>query len=241
MTKIVVMLMPWGRVGSNLVNGVISSSKLMTVWNEPLTGVQTRVVAAGGTLEDVAHEQEAWIDDNLVHLEKDVFINIAANSISDPSAVGRKLDSLGSKYFVLDRQDDAATAISALRTEAWVREGIEKGEHRTWSIPKGQSHDFKPIISPERFLAALKIINSGRENIAIMTNERHVNTFFYEDLIRDSKKVLDNIVEMCELPGFIYKIATSKFGSEILSNMVSNDEELKSIIIQKNVKTKLKM
>ena len=87
MAPLVVLLMPWGRVGSNLVNNVVTQSKMLRVWNEPLTGVQTRVISRGGTLEDVGEEQRAWLEEHVVPATEGIFLNIAANSLRSPDDV----------------------------------------------------------------------------------------------------------------------------------------------------------
>lgn len=83
MSRIAVLLMPWGRVGSNLINSVVQKSRSRRVWNEPLTGVQTRVIGAGGTLADVWPAQLDWLRENIGNSEERIFLNVAANSLGN--------------------------------------------------------------------------------------------------------------------------------------------------------------
>ncbi len=226
MSRLAVLLMPWGRVGSNLVNAVVQRSKARKVWNEPLTGVQTRVIGAGGSLGDVWPAQRAWIEENLFENPGSIFLNVAANSVGDPAGFRDIVGPLDPSYIVLDREDDLATAVSALRTEAWVREGAEIGEQRSWSIPSGEAVTFRAHIPPDRLLAAYRIILKGRENIGIITEGRPTVRFTYEDLVARMPQVITAILEAADIPLYDFKVTTAKFGSNRLSDMVSNPDEV---------------
>ena len=225
MAPLVVLLMPWGRVGSNLVNNVVAQSKLLRVWNEPLTGVQTRVISRGGTLDDVGEEQRAWLEEHVVPATEGIFLNIAANSLRFPDEVRDTIAPRAPSYIVLDRHDDLATAISALRTSAWVREGIEKGETRSWAIPSGESVNFRPRIEPEQLASAFRIIRSGRQNIDKFATPATVR-LFYEDLVADMEGTMHQLLQAAGIAPFPFKVTSGKFGAAALCDMVQNADEL---------------
>ncbi len=239
MKKLVVLLMPWGRVGSNLVNGVVQRSKAMKVWNEPLTAVQTVVVGQGGSRADIAAAQFNWIKENLESATTDIFLNIAANSIEDPNQMGSLLWDLKPTFICLDRKDDLATAISALRTEQWVREGALIGEKRAWSIPSGLSVSFRPHIEASRLRAAINIIREGRRKMAIITGQSQCKTFFYEDLVADMGGTITTILTAAAIPAYDFKISTAKFGSSNLADMLENHEEIRTVAEELGLSTKL--
>lgn len=226
MSRVAVLLMPWGRVGSNLINSIVQKSRSRRVWNEPLTGVQTRVMGAGGTLADVWPAQLDWLREHIGGSDERIFLNVAANSVGDAAAFRDYMSGFQPSYMILDRRDDLATAISALRTEAWVREGVEKGEARSWAIPSGLAVSFRPFIDPKRLIAAYAIIGQGRANIREITREIDPPSFYYEDLVADMPSMVDAILAAADIPPYDFKVSSGKFGSTRLSEMVKNAEEV---------------
>lgn len=239
MARIVILLMPWGRVGSNLVNGVVLRAKSLRVFNEPLTGIQTRTLSEGGRLEDVWANQEGWIEDNMLARPQDMFLNLAANSIMNPARFRDLVAPLCPRYLILDRQDDAAVAVSALRTEEWVAEGAANGEKRTWSIPRGLAVQFRPYISPARLLAARNIIRRGRDNIGIICSSGLATRYYYEDIILDMRGVISDILVKSGIPAYDFQVVTEKFGSPRLEDMVANAAELGEVIRSERISTSL--
>lgn len=226
MSRIAVLLMPWGRVGSNLINSIVQKSRSRRVWNEPLTGVQTRVIGAGGTLADVWPAQLDWLREHIGGSNERVFLNVAANSLGDAAAFRDYMAEFSPAYMILDRRDDLATAISALRTEAWVREGFEKGETRSWAIPSGLAVSFRPVIDPKRLTAAYAIIGKGRANIQEIIGDLDAPRFHYEDLVVDMPSMVGAILAAADIPPYDFKVLSGKFGSDRLSDMVDNAEEV---------------
>lgn len=239
MAKLVILLMPWGRVGSNMVNGIVQRSKAMKVWNEPLTGVQTRVIGAGGTLADVWPAQEEWLMENILTAETDIFLNVAANSVADAAAFRETVRPLAPVHLVLDRRDDLATALSSLRTEEWVREGIAIGEQRNWSIPSGQSVNFRPNIDASKLKAAIAIIRQGRDNIATITEGYDTARYSYEELVSDMAGVVGDMLQRSGIPPYPFKAGTEKFGAGSLSKMVSNPQEIMDTANELGVESEL--
>lgn len=198
----------------------------MKIWNETLTGIQTRVIGEGGKLEDVWPAQAEWLREHILGATEDIFFNVAANSVGNSEEFREIVTEKNPTYIILDRLDDLATALSALRTEAWVREGRERGEKRNWSIPSGDAVTFKPLIEPDRLEAASKIISSGRENIATIVRDSQPTTIYYEDLTRDMGRVMGQIFDECEIPRYDFEVKTAKFGDSRLPNMVTNPDEI---------------
>ncbi|MDO5620274.1 MAG: hypothetical protein Q4G24_02250 [Paracoccus sp. (in: a-proteobacteria)] len=239
MTKTIIFLMPWGRVGSNLVNSIIQSSRAMRVFNEPLTGIMTRTVQAGGSGDEIWKNQREWLETEMLPGQRDTFLNLAANCIAEPDTFRDIMAPLAPTYLVLDRKDDLATAISALRTEAWVSEGREKGEHRSWAIPKGQAVDFRPVIPVGRLRQALTIIRQGRDHIQRITQHKIPVTYYYEDLVEDMAGTLTDILYRCGIPRFDFEVRSAKFGDADLSKMVGNAAEIFDEVRRDNIRTAL--
>lgn len=241
MSRIAVLLMPWGRVGSNLINSIVQKSRSRRVWNEPLTGVQTRVIGAGGTLADVWPAQLDWLREHIGGSDERIFLNVAANSLGDAAAFHDYMADFAPAYMVLDRRDDLATAISALRTEAWVREGVEKGEARSWAIPSGLAVSFRPFIDPKRLKAAYAIIRQGRENIREITRDFDPPWFYYEQLVTDMPSMIEAILAAADIPYYDFKVTSGKFGSTELSGMIENADEIMKVAQENCIRTELRV
>lgn len=240
MPQITVLLMPWGRVGSNLVNSIVQKSRSCRVWNEPLTAVRTKVIGGGGTQPDVWPAQLEWMREHIGKSnEERIFLNLNANALGDAAAFKDYMAGFSPNYLILDRHDDLATAVSALRTRAWVNEAAEKGETRSWSIPKGLEVQFRPFINPLNLKAAFANIERGRNNIAEITQDAGAKSFFYEQLVEDMKSVITEILAEAGIPAYDFKVTSGKFGSTKLSDMVENAEELMQIATERGISTEL--
>lgn len=231
--------MPWGRVGSNLVNGIVAGTRRLRVWNEPLTGLRTRCLAAGGSAQEVWDLQAAWVAEHLLAGDGDRFVNLAADSVERPEALRDLLAPLRPVFLVLDRRDDLATAVSALRMEAWVREGLRAGEARGWALPRGQRLEFRPHIPPDRLSGALATIARGRAALELILGEGARTRYFYEDLLADLPGVAADVLARCGLPAYDFEVRSARFGADRLAEMVANPGEIAAFARARGVATRL--
>lgn len=238
---VTILLMPWGRVGSNLVNGIMALGHDVTVHNEPLTRIDTRGRAGGRTHQQIWDDQQMWLDENIINATSTgpVFLNLAAVHINDPAAFATLMAPCDPTYIVLDRRDVAATVISALRTKAWVDEGAKIGKKRSWAIPKDACVDFRPTIAPKAFLAACQTVENGRKIIANLTEVSGATTYYYEDLMFDMVGVVADIFAKSRITPYRYHVTSGKFGSDTLNDMVANGAQIAQAIIRHAIATRL--
>lgn len=64
MSKKFILLMPWGRVGSNALCALLNSRSDVRIDNEPLTSVATRLRAKNASDETIAKAQNNWLLNN---------------------------------------------------------------------------------------------------------------------------------------------------------------------------------
>lgn len=240
---ITIYLMPWGRVGSNLVNSIMAKGRNVRVYNEPLTRLDTGGRKQNLTAAEVWATQEAWLRTHIIETDHagPIFLNLAAVHIKDPAAFKTLMEPLSPVYLIHDRHDVVATVISAMRTKAWVQEGAAIGEKRAWAIPKGASVDFKPAIDPEEFLTMTDVVTKGRQIITTLTADKNATTYYYEDLMRDMDGVITDIFAKARIPFTFYEVKSGKFGSDALENMVANASALSHSIRQYNIPTRLQL
>lgn len=221
------LLMPWGRVGSNMVNAALAGAGVK-VFNEPLTGIASR--SRGQPREAVAAAQMAWLADSLAPeaLEQPALLNHAALSSADPAALRDWIAARGVRVVTLDRGDDAAVALSSARSEAWIAEGAALGEARNWSIARGVR--FTPRIAPDKLLANLEHVREGRRIMAELVAGRPVLHLFYEDLVADMDGAMAALMRHLGLAWRPFDIRTSRFGADSLAQMVANPDELAAVL-----------
>lgn len=239
--SVTILLMPWGRVGSNLVNSIVAQVPGVVVHNEPLTGIDTKGRQKGASEKETAKWQRVWLQENVVEAKDDqpTFVNLSAVHILDPKSFANVMAPARPVYLILDRLDVAATVVSAMRTNAWVSEGAEKGEKRSWTIPKDSSVDFRPSLEPRAFEQMVELVGKGRTIIDEITQGHDVTRYFYEDLLNDMDGVMTDIFAKARLPYTRYEIRSAKFGSKALSDMIANADEISAVIHQKEVMTEL--
>lgn len=238
---VTIYLMPWGRVGSNLVNSIVAQNRKVRVYNEPLTGIETSGRKLGLTNLEIWENQLLWLEANILNnsAKKPVFLNLAAVHILNPTIFAKLLSEINPVYLIQDREDLAATVLSAMRMQAWVQQGIEKGEKRSWAIPKGTAVQFTPMINAEDFLNMVSLIKKGRDIIKQITGDQNATTYFYEDLLMDMDGVINDIIAKAGLQYSPYEVKSSKFGSLAIVDLVKNALEVSQIIVEKKIATKL--
>lgn len=241
LVPLTIYLMPWGRVGSNLVNQIMEQGAGVKVYNEPLTEIDYFSQKENLSREEIWLRQAEWLEKHIINTTRKgpVFLNLAAVHILDPLAFKTLMAPCDPIYIVQDRRDVAATVISAMRTSAWVEEGVKKGEKRNWAIPRGESVNFRPHLPGADFLRMVGLVNSGRRLIASVTAGYNATTYFYEDLFEDMDGVITDIFAKARIPYYRYEVKSAKFGSACLADMVSNPEELSEIITEENIPTEL--
>lgn len=230
------LLMPWGRVGSNMVNAALTGLGAR-VHNEPLTGIASHHKAEGQAA--IASAQMAWLAETLapVCIDRPTVLNHAALSTADPAAMRDWIGARGARLVTLDRGDDAAVALSSLRVEAWIAEGEARGEKRNWSISRGVT--FTPHLPPHRLARNLALVREGRRIMAELVGTRPALRLFYEDLTADMDGAMAALLRHAGIPWRPFRIQTSRFGSDDLARMVANPEELAEVLRKDGGRTAL--
>ncbi len=239
---ITILLMPWGRVGSNMVNRIAVESRRVKVFNEPLTGIESRGWAAGKSRDAIWEDQEVWLRQNLTETQHNcpILLNLAAISILRPDRFTTLMDSLNVQYLFMDRHDVGATALSALRTKEWVEEGRRIGEKRNWSIPRDHAVDFRPELSIKELSDYVGIVKQGRDISNFVVGRHNKITYYYEDILRDLEGVMIDILHRVGVGYYPFTVSSRRFGSPFVKRTVSNPLEVLEYFKLNSVPTRLK-
>lgn len=226
--------MPWGRVGSNLINTTFAGIEGVQVHNEPLTGIETKTRLSSGVdaKKLIANEQMQWLNRNLnsENMTVPTIVNHSAISTADPASLKSWIIKNRPNIICLDRNDDAEVALSIARAEAWILDGHEKGEARNWSISKNVL--FRPNIPADTLISKLTIIKSGRKIMDSLVADLDYLSLYYEDILSDLDGVMVAIFKESGVNWREYQIRTARFGGGQLADLVSNPEEVAATISQ---------
>ncbi len=220
------LLMPWGRVGSNMVNLALVDLGVK-VHNETPTLIASRY---GKDDPAIGPAQMAWLEEVLAPeaLTRPTLLNHAALSTGDVAAMRDWIAVREPRLITLDRGDDAAVALSSARVEAWIAEGKAKGEKRNWAIARGVT--FTPQIRPDLLVRNLGNVREGRRIMAELVGDRPALRLFYEDLVADMDGAMAALLRHAGIPWRPLRVHTSRFGADSLAQMVANPEEIAAVL-----------
>lgn len=236
MTRTVIM-MPWGRVGSNMVNSVLQRHGVK-VFNEPLTGILSR--NAHLPHSEVAKLQLDWLEEMMVEDGRLLCLNHAAISSEHPEGITQWLARNRPGIVTLDRRDDLAVALSSARTEAWIDEGHRVGETRNWAVKRDVK--FLPVLPPEKIRKNLQIVRKGRQLMRELVGDLPVLRLWYEDLVHDRTGTITAILRTVGVTRPLnIQVTSRRFGSDVLSQLVANPEDFRSILDEEGSATALRI
>lgn len=220
-----VLLMPWGRVGSNLCVDILLQSQNVRLENEPLTVIKANHPDASD--EQLAAWQMDWLERNVSPAPdgQRLIVKVAANSIADPSAFTRFLVERKARLIMMDRRNVMATVVSALRAEEYARQEELATGVAAWSLAKGKTADIMPEISVRGLRTGVRNVLSSRricDSITSVIAPRA--TIWYEDLAGDLDAEVARLTAAVGLEPFPYEVRYAKFTPMALREAVANPE-----------------
>ncbi len=225
-----VMLMPWGRVGSNLCADVLLQSGRVRMENEPLTVIKTQ--NHGRPVKELSALQMNWLAENVVPPKDDrkLIVKLSALSVAAPDEFIAFLRERPPTLVMMDRRDILATAVSALRAEAFARKLLAETGQASWALKKGMTADVTPTVEAHdlrRFIN--NILRARRVCEAVAAAMPPALSIFYEDLNADPAGVIAGLVGTLGLEPFPYEMRHLKFTAMPLRKSVANPEVLDEV------------
>lgn len=146
-----VLLMPWGRVGSNLVAATLASSPDIRIDNEPTTRIRTFGERDGVPKEDQAQQQLAELETFLAEDPDDMRaagLKLSYRSLIEPRVYLAHLRTAAVPLVLMTRKNHLKCAVSQLR--ARVRAGAESTPWQSpWAVraqePKPGPVEIDPV------------------------------------------------------------------------------------------------
>lgn len=219
----VILLMPWGRVGSNLIFDILLQQKYFVGGgNEPFS-------KADSELSTSAELQMSWLDNFLGRNDRGL-VKISVQSILNHSDFIEKISQFNSKIIFVDRKNIIKIAISIIKARRYSEWHSSNFGTPSWAIQAGRSLDEKLHIDAKDFLWTLKLVQRSVDIFKKYTTNLIGLTVWYEDLQVDMDSQLTRIFEFLEVEKRPYKINHIKAVPDDISLAVANIQELKDSV-----------
>lgn len=217
----IVLLMPWGRVGSNLLFLLLQAS---------FKGISTRFRNEPLNAIDNAPGQSAWFREYYEQqsdTEKLIASKHGLDAILDPPAVSALFEELGISYIRLRRENFVKTAVSQLRAELYAKKTEREDGRALWGV-----HNDKQVLPPtaldaDKFIDAIRRI--AEIDARFLRFSANVPSFdlTYETLRVDPVAASNSILQWLDLePEREAKPSFKKATPDDLATAVPNLHEL---------------
>jgi LPS sulfotransferase NodH len=216
-----ILLMPWGRVGSNLLMDILRQSAPMKLNNERFNTLRT------------AEEQEGWLGE---------FYEIGAASPSRPF-IGSKQNMFATrdiaalmqflcvhpfKVVRLRRENLVKAAISQIRAEQYAKKAVRETGKASWAIRKGTEGLGPSHIDPDLFIKRVGLMQTM--HLRLMSDFKHdaVLDIEYEEINSSLPEVVERLRDHLGVPQRPYKVSFEKATPDDLSIAVENLSALRA-------------
>ncbi|OWU84449.1 hypothetical protein ATO6_12165 [Oceanicola sp. 22II-s10i] len=136
------LLMPWGRVGSNLVSAALSRTQGIMIENEPTTAIRTIGHRNGLSKDQIGEAQIAQLDAFLSRPVEGVAagLKLSFRSLITPETYLARLAAANTRPVLITRENVLKCAVSQLRARALaVGSAPESGHWRSpWAVRRNE-------------------------------------------------------------------------------------------------------
>lgn len=190
------LLMPWGRVGSNVLLEALRQSPFVMVENEPLTRIRS-------LSESPDSDQKEWYENSLSHPpQKPVHvINLSLKSMVDPDYfLERFSDEAGTSFIFLERLNLAHIALSVIKAEHYNELHRKEYGVSSWAVRKGREMDAATPLDPKRFLDLMREVEQDQLLFDRFYRRLCGTRIRYEDIRMDLRMVVEEVCGLLGIP-----------------------------------------
>lgn len=235
-TRFFVILMPWGRVGSNLVVGALDRMTSVKVANEPTTAIVSAAQRDNWSKARVAAEQLDQLDALLAAnagRRRAVGLKLSYRSLAAPDAYLQRLVSGAFVPVFMVRRNFLKCAVSQMRAQHRATGTPDPRWNSPWAVGRNEPKPGPITVDPDRVLRLLR--DFERCHYALLAAK---NAFpnppliiEYEDLAADPRAVIASMLNEIGLPTpenirVVYRKATS----DRLRDDIVNYDALASVV-----------
>jgi LPS sulfotransferase NodH len=219
----VFLLMPWGRVGSNLIFDILLQQKCFKVGeNEPFS-------AFGSELNSSADLQMSWLNIFLSDNQKGL-VKTSVQSILNHSDFIKEINKFDAKVVFVNRKNIIKTAISVVKARRYSEWHATNFGAPSWATKAGRRLDEKLYVDVNNFIQTLKLLQGAVDTFAQYTTNLIGLSVWYEDLQVDVDTQLTRVFEFIEIEKGPYKVNHLKAVPDDISLAVENLQELKDAV-----------
>lgn len=217
MTVRFIILMQWGRVGSNLLLNIIGQSRTATLANERFNTIRT------------LPEQLAWYETHfaapapgrtMVGTKENVL------ALADPGILADRFRADGLRIIRMRRDNLVKAAVSQMRAEAYAALTKERDGTARWAVRREEEPLGPVALDPEVLLRRIGHMSRARAALLDLFRPEEVLDVEYERLLADLPAVVADTRRHLGLPARPFDVPFRKATPDDLRAALSNYEEV---------------
>lgn len=212
----VCVLMPWGRVGSNLMMAYLRSILKGRFANEPLNSIKS------------APDQALYLREFFQEksLSEDMCLKITIRSIKNLPEVVNILNEEGVYVIKMFRKDHVKTVVSQIRAEKYAKKTKEETGAAKWAVRKLDEPLPSTMIELPLLRHRIKVVEGDQAVLEQVEFLSSIN-IFYEDIVQNVFAVFSKVSNFLDLPfNEEFKIPFRKATPDDLSRAIINVDEI---------------
>ena len=217
MTVRFLLLMPWGRVGSNLVFEILRQSAPMKLANESLNGVRSW---------DAQARWFAQFYETATPATAHAFIGSKQNmlAVRDDAAFAQLCRAAGLRIVRLRRASILKTAVSQMRAEEHAK------TTKSWAVKRGGPTLGACAIDPALLLKRLRIMEACDARLSALFAPEETLDIAYEELAAALAPTIARVRAHLGVPQTPYKVPFDKATPDRLADAIVNLEEVRAAL-----------
>lgn len=213
------LLMPWGRVGSNLLIDILRQSAPMKLQNENLI----HVADSQRQLEWIS---EFYETDRATHAKRYIGSKQNVRSIRDAEAFSLALRGSGVRVVCLWRRNLLKSAVSQIRGELYAEKTARESGAPSWAVKKGATPLEATRIDPDLLLKRVSIMEQQQIRMEQAFSAVSGLDLEYEELHHNLTGAVSRLRSFLEVPQVPFSVQFVKATPDTLSDAIVNFPEV---------------
>lgn len=219
------IVMPWGRVGSNLVLAGVQrrarrsyGAEGFDIANEPLNRIKGREAQMG------------WLREH--YAERDGLILVgskqAVRAMTDPTGIAAECRALDVQMILMHRRNLVKAAVSQVRAEQYAEKTLKETGRAQWGVKPGSDGLGPSAIDPDVLLERIEIMAQATQALFDVFG-RHPNlSVAYEEILADAHATIDRVSMALGLDLVPIELAFQKATSSSLRDDLTNFDQIEA-------------
>jgi hypothetical protein len=232
--RLLALVMPVGRVGSNLLMGTMLQSRhVVEGVNEPTTAIQSECREQGWDSARRAELEREWVSQFVAIRPSRVvpavrIVKLSYRSMQQSAEIAGSLAKAGSVVVRLDRRNTFKTALSMIRVEAYAAEHERRYGERSYGVRPGHEiRDLSVEVRVDRLFALMDEVEAVRRAMDEDFGEHYALRLYYEDILLDPGGVFEELCAQLSIPTFNYELPFVRMAGHDWTAGVQNAEQVK--------------